>query len=257
MRWLLIVLLTAASSVSTVYSGTFVDDFSDGDLDGWDIFGFPRKLARDDVVWIEDEHLVLDTRIKEKELPDIALKVVSLELQTGDEENWDSYTLTLRVRFKLVQREGDRSSFNVSVRRQWHNDGEVDFQSMSIFPGIQGVDVATNSPDDPKGQARNRKKLQLVDPGRRIKLNRWIPIKIVAEKDLFEFNFGDNLLVQYEDETSVPGTVGFSLGHGLLVHLDDVKITGPEIPNIGNPQSVNPEARLATTWGEIKNSPRK
>ena len=257
MKWLLIVLLVVVLSPIAGYSGTFMDDFSDGDLDGWDIFGFPRKLARDDVVWIEDEHLVLDTRIKEKELPGIAIKVVSLELQTGDEENWDSYTLTLRVRFKLVQREGDISSFNVSVRTQWYNDGKVAFQSMSIFPGMQGVDINTSSPDDPKGQARNRQKLQLVDPGRRIKLNRWIPIKIVAEKDFFEFHFGDNLLVQYEDETSVPGTVGFGLGNGLLVHLDDVVIAGPGIPNIGVPHNVSPVAHLAATWGEIKGSPQR
>lgn len=138
MRWLLIVLLTAASSVSTVYSGTFLDDFSDGDLDGRDIFGFPRKLARDDVVWIEDEHLVLDTRIKEKELPDIAIKVVSLELQTGDEENWDSYTLTLRVRFKFVQREGDRSSFNVSVRRNGIMTERWIFKACPFFREYKG-----------------------------------------------------------------------------------------------------------------------
>ena len=53
------------------------------------------------------------------------------------------------------------------------------------------------------------------------------------------------------------GTVGFQVASGMVVHLDDVKITGPEIPNIGSPQSVNPEARLATTWGEIKNLSRK
>ncbi len=84
-----------------------------------------------------------------------------------------------------------------------------------------------------------------------------MPIKIVAEKDFFEFHFDDNLLVQYEDETSVPGTVGFGLGNGLLVHLDDVMITGPEIPNIGVPHNVSPVAHLAATWGEIKGLPQR
>ena len=59
------------------------------------------------------------------------------------------------------------------------------------------------------------------------------------------------------NETAVPGTVVFLVGVGMIVYLDDVMITGPEIPNIGSPQSVYPVARLATTWGEIKNLPMK
>ena len=35
MRWIPIVLLIAGSSIFTANSGTFVDDFSDGGLEGW------------------------------------------------------------------------------------------------------------------------------------------------------------------------------------------------------------------------------
>ena len=83
-----------------------------------------------------------------------------------------------------------------------------------------------------------------------IELNRWIPIEIVAEKDLFEFHFDDHLVARYRDEKAGPGTVRFSTHSGMLVHLDDVRISGPRIPNIGGPHRVAPEARLATTWGE-------
>lgn len=37
MRWLPIALLMAVSPVVAAYSGTFLDDFSDGNLDGWEI----------------------------------------------------------------------------------------------------------------------------------------------------------------------------------------------------------------------------
>ena len=92
---------------------------------------------------------------------------------------------------------------------------------------------------------------------RPIKLGRWLPIRIVAQGNNFEFHFDDNFVTQYEDEDAVPGTVGFQISSRMVVHLDDVVITGPEIPNIGSPLSVNPEVRLATTWGEIKGSPRR
>ena len=48
--------------------------------------------------------------------------------------------------------------------------------------------------------------------------------------------------------------MNFLADAGILVHVDDVTITGPGVPNIGGPHGVNPEALLATTWGEIKNS---
>ena len=92
---------------------------------------------------------------------------------------------------------------------------------------------------------------------RQIKLGRWLPIRIVAQENNFEFHFDGNFVTQYEDENAVPGTVGFQIDSGMVVHLDDVVITGPDIPNIGSPLSVNPEARLATTWGDMKSSVRK
>ena len=42
MKWFLVALLMAASPAVTVYSGTFMDDFSDGNLDGWDVPILPR-----------------------------------------------------------------------------------------------------------------------------------------------------------------------------------------------------------------------
>ena len=53
-------------------------------------------------------------------------------------------------------------------------------------------------------------------------------------------------------KTAVPGTVRFNVRSEMLIHLDDVVITGPGVPNIGGASSVNPEAHLATTWGKNK-----
>ena len=40
---------------------------------------------------------------------------------------------------------------------------------------------------------------------RPIKLNRWLPIQIVAEENYFEFHFDDNFITQYEDESAGTG----------------------------------------------------
>ncbi len=135
---------------------------------------------------------------------------------------------------------------------------------MLILPVHQHIQVDTIPPDaqqhDPEKGIEgmiHRQTLRAKHLRRPIKLDRWLLIKIVAEENYFEFHFDDNFVTQYEDETAVPGTVSFQVSSGLVVHLDDVAITGPEIPNIGGPHSVNPEARLGTTWGEIKNSSRR
>ena len=90
-----------------------------------------------------------------------------------------------------------------------------------------------------------------------IKLRRWHQIKIVAEASNFEFHFNGNRVSKYKDETAAPGTVRFETLSEMLVHLDDVAITGPDMPNIGGPHSVNRKTHLTTTWGEIKKSSRR
>ena len=55
----------------------------------------------------------------------------------------------------------------------------------------------------------------------------------------------------------MPGTVEFATFSRMLIHLDDVTITGPNIPNTAGASVVNLETHLTTTWGEIKNSLRR
>ena len=46
MRWFVIALLITLPPVFAAYSGTFRDDFSDSDLDGWRVSGFPKPVSR-------------------------------------------------------------------------------------------------------------------------------------------------------------------------------------------------------------------
>ena len=64
--------------------------------------GNPAHLVPD-LVRLESGHLVLDTTLGRNEPPDVNVKFVSLELRTGNAEDWDSYTLTCRIRFVEVR----------------------------------------------------------------------------------------------------------------------------------------------------------
>ncbi|MDE0502668.1 MAG: hypothetical protein OXI86_01215 [Candidatus Poribacteria bacterium] len=256
MRRLLIAALLAISPVMVAYSGTFVDDFSDGNLDGWHIESSPGPpFPHADLVKIRDGYLVIDTMLEDQ------THLVWLKLSIDGAEKWDSYTLTCRVRFREVPQKPP-VPFNIRVRR----DSNVDAgQAMCVWMRIQRIMVYTFLPNDindlppnnGKREAIQRAGVEFEDLRRPIEKKRWYPVKIVAKKNDFEFYFDDGLVVEYEDKDAVPGTVAFDANGGIHVHLDDVAITGPRIPNIGGPHRVSPEARLATTWGEMKDLPRR
>ncbi|MDE0300755.1 MAG: hypothetical protein OXN17_19120 [Candidatus Poribacteria bacterium] len=266
MRWIPIVLLLAGSPLFTAYSGTFTDDFSDGDLDGWDVFIHP-PLPREEaahVVKLEDGDLVIDTIAKRVELPPgfDFIEFVRMELRVGDMDAWNSYTLTCQVKFDSAPREGP-GMFVVGVRRSEGHFGVTAQQILLILPTQQHIQVETVEPHaerDPILGLQGVIHHEVLDPRnfrRPIKLKQWLPIKIVAEESRFEFHLDENLVAEYEDENAGPGTVMFQAEFMMVVRLDDFMITGPGIPNNDPPQSVRHEARLATTWGEIKNLPNK
>ena len=249
MKWLLVVMFIAVSPTIVAHSGTFLDDFNDRNLDGWHVFMAPAPVIPNPVR-PENGYLVMDTRVGKKDNPAI-LKSLFLKLERGNAENWDSYTLTCRVRIAEVS-QGYNPIFGVSVRsRKGHFDVTTG-QRMLILPTRDLVGVVTFPPDAkiaPKGVdgVIHRENFETA-----IKLRRWYQIKIVAEESNFEFHFDGNRVSKYKDKTAGPGTVNFLADAGILVHVDDVTITGPGVPNIGGPHSVNPEALLATTWGKIK-----
>ena len=257
MKWSLMALFIAGLPAITAYSGTFMADFNDGNLDGWDVqfsLEFPNSVK------IKSGYLVMDATAGKQGPPALG-GTVAVELKTGDEQNWDSYTLTCQVRFsrELIR---EFPQFNITVqRRKGHFDLMAE-QVLSVFPLHQRLLVYTIPPDAMAGPVNGIVgAIHRVGFGherllrRRIKLDQWLPIKIVVDRDYLEFHFDGRLVTQYEDKTARPGAVRFSAADGMLVHVDDVVITGPRIPNIGGPHNVDLKTHLATTWGEIKNSP--
>ena len=248
----------AVSPVVAVYSGTFLNDFSDGNLDGWEIWQVAPppvvELAR-----LEGGHLVLDTTHGKHDGDDIRFKFVSLELNAANAAGWDSYTLTCRIRFAEVR--GGRGSgfFNICVRSSPGQFDLVAEQVMQILLVPHSIDVTTVPPDakrNPKTRVPDgeiHRRILRRENLRLIKLNRWLPIRIVAEKNAFEFYIDDNLAAQYLDETAAPGTVRFEALSEMLVHVDDVRIAGADIPNLRGAHSVKLDGHPATTWGKIKN----
>jgi len=111
MRWLMTVALLTVSVTTAAYSGTFVNDFSNEHLEGWNIHIDPKPAFPPvpHLLNFEDGYLVINKNRVAQE------HSVSLELGTRNAEEWDSYTLTFRIRFKGVPEPG--AAFYTEVRR--------------------------------------------------------------------------------------------------------------------------------------------
>ncbi len=266
MRRLLIAVLLAVSPVIAAYSGTFVEDFNDENLDGWHLLMAPAPpfFPIVDLLKFENGYLVIDPVFRGQR------HSVSMELRTGNVEEWDSYTLTCRIRFEFKEDLELGASFHLyvrysvgpKVRRGNETFTQDNTQAMWIhLAPKQEIRVFSYHPNKafPVGNAVlsiHRAKFSLNRLEQPI-ADRWIPIKIVARGKLFEFYFDNQLVAGYEHGKAGPGTVRFSKHGGSPVHLDDIVITGPQIPFRGGPHGVAPETHLVTTWGEIKNLHRR
>ena len=145
MKWLLIALLIAISPTSVAHSGTFLDVFHDRNLDGWHVSIHPPGIALP--VAFKNGYLVMDTTIEKNELPEGVFKVVSLELRTGNAEDWDSYTLTCRIRFVEVRGGAGSGFFNIGIRSSKGRFDLVAEQVMQILLLPKSIDVTTIPPD--------------------------------------------------------------------------------------------------------------
>ena len=267
MNSLLMALLMAVSPAVVAYSGTFVEDFNDENLDGWHLLMAPAPpfFPIVDLLKFNDGYLVIDPIFRGQR------HFVSLELRTGNAEKWDSYTLTCRIRFELEKDPELPISFNLAVRSsegpevQRGNETftQDNLQAMWILLApqqeIHVISFHPNKAFPVEGDAVlpvHRAKFSLNRLEQPI-ADRWIPIEIVAKKRIFEFYFDKQLIARYEDGKAGPGTVRFWTNAAIIVHLDDIAITGPRVPFLGGPYRVAPEARLATTWGKIKDSSRR
>lgn len=85
-------------------------------------------------------------------------------------------------------------------------------------------------------------KLRVIDKSFMFSVNGELVLPLACLFDTFAF-LEENLNV---------GSVGFGLA-GYTARFDNLKITGEEVPNHGN-LSVQPQAKLAVTWGQLKQS---
>ena len=87
----------------------------------------------------------------------------------------------------------------------------------------------------------------------KIEVDKWMDVKVVTNKDKFEFWINDKLQGELEDGDYKTGAVGVWCWQS-KASFDDVMVEGDTVTNT---LAVDPKSKLATTWSSIKTRPWK
>jgi len=207
-----LVLLLAAS----VWSGTFRDDFEDGDTIGWDALG----------EWlVENGELVGEDR---------EAASGSYTTFTIGELGWRNYTVEADA--KLIVSLAYPPAAGIFVRAQ-QEPGHL-----HSFGFNQGSCGHTFEPVPVPGFMELRG----------FEAGTWYHLKVVAGGDHFEFNINDGLIGELDHQSYPTGRVGLYV-FNMKASFDNVVIVGEDIPENGSgTSSVEYRGRLTTKWAAIK-----
>ena len=205
----LCLLLTWAIGASyTAQAGTYVENFDDGDFDGWEIFdaGEPGSewtvengvlTCRREIIWMSD-------------------------LLFG-EEDWRNYTIECDAR--IVEPLDEIYGMAFDLRVTYPEDDETKMTDVTclasgssktafIWPGLNGefLDQTPSSDFD-------------------FELGRWYRLKGVAHEDTFEFYVDGRLVASYTDDRMPTGRLGLMAAGASVLQFDNVIITGDDVPD--------------------------
>jgi len=228
--------LTLFLLVTSAWAGTMTDNFDDGNMDNWIYLAIPPEQA----TWqIKDGELVIRTNI------------AMAGFGVGD-KTWSDYAANVRMKITEHQPLGGWTVGAGLFLRGDLASGSTDGYTFDLgtfdFGGKEAFAFYM------KGDTLMRNRVAKAFPW---ELNTWYEMKVAAQGNRFEFYVNNELMIEYMDNTFPSGGVAFGVGAGMMeVHFDDFAVTGDNVPDMniseGVISSIKPEAKLTTTWAELK-----
>lgn len=222
-----LIVVISCIMVSSALAGTWRDDFEDGNMDEWRI----------------REHNAAEWKIINEELECTVPGRPNLIFVLG-EEAWTDYSVEYDV--KLLEDLG-RGDVDVDLRMDGFNSSIV----LWVGDWSSGEPEAGGLTINDFNFVKEEKK-----PFGPLSLNKWHHLKGEAKGNEFIFWIDGKEILRYTDNTFLTGQPGFGIA-AYKVRIDNVQITGPEIPERRPPKwpgdhAVTARGKLATTWAGLK-----
>ena len=240
MRFTHIVTLLCFLSFS-VSAGTFIETFSDDDLEAWKELVHLNKAPGS---W----------EVINNELHAVNRETFNRLLTTGG-NTWENYTIELNV--KPVKKHGIGTIVIAArVNRTWGVSCSINDR---IIDDAAGTRVSCNY-----GDWHRIPFIELhTTPHPLLRLNKWAHLKLSVQGDVFTFWVDEKQIMEPTKLQKLvvaqvfdgfpdflTGGVGFGLSNYTAL-FDNITVTGDTIPDSGG-FAVTPGRKLATTWGNLK-----
>ena len=242
-----IIVVVLLLSPFSVWAGTFMDTFDDGDLEGW------QEL-------VQLNNAPGSWKIIDGELHAVSRDLFIRFLITGD-DTWKNYTLEFDV--KPLEKHGiGVIAIAARVKETWvvycSIEDRIEIADGKAHPGSRVNCVAGNLHDVIFISLHSK-------PHALLRLNKWSNLKLAVHQNTIAFSINGKQIIEpteipnfkgalHPDFNEFPdflmGGAGFGLAN-YTARFDNITITGNSIPNKGG-LSASPRAKLTTTWGQLK-----
>ena len=213
-------------------AGTWKDSFEDDIISEWTISSGDHEREK---WWVHDGEAI----------GEIIKRPNFLSLWVTGDVKWQNYTVSCRAQLTKVKR--DSASFGLLL---YLNSEKPSLYLFRIHYGFGAARILKILPPP-------QRPVQLGNLDLRVQVDKWYRLTAAVYKNgTLEFQIGKKLLrvVDHDIPRLENGKAGLVVG-GAQARFDDVEITGANIPNggPGKARPVEPLAKLATTWGHLKN----
>ena len=231
-------------------SGTFIETFDDGDLEGWQELVQLNEVTGSWAVVNDELHAV-----SHEGFPHL--------LATGD-DTWEDYTLEFDV--KPLRKHG-RGAIAIAARVKGSLLFYCSFADQAIFGNKDPrLDSFLNCMTGDLHDAEFT--MLYFEPHPLLRLNKWARLKLSVKGTNFIFSLNGKEIAETGDDFAPPhngqkiktkagkltsfqtGGIGIGLANYTAL-FDNITVTGDSIPNNGG-FAVTPGGKLATTWGTLK-----
>lgn len=235
---MLFFVLIIAVSLTTRASlaGTLVEDFDDGDAEGWE--RSPQNEDNENVFWgVVDGEMVFDPQGQAWAAAISQMNFVGTP-QASNVSEWTDYEVAVDIKHTAMANWPGGIRARVDLETGGH-------YALWFYPGNSNMKLYKNPVWD-----INTGLATLGEAAYKPTVDEFHTIKLKCEGDTIAVFYDDEEVISASDGDHEAGTIALCV-QDKVVHFDNVIVTGGNIPNI-NMSPVEPTEKLISAWGKLK-----
>ncbi len=235
-RSLLLMLLILIFPVTVSIAGTLIEDFNDGNAEGW--VRSPQNENNKNVVWeVKDGAFMFDPKGQQWNVAICQMNFVGTEAVTNVRE-WTDYEFEAEIKHT------EKANWPGGIRARVDLDSGGHYV-VWLYPGDSIIRLYKNP-----GWDINAGIVTLGEAPYKPAINEFHKVKIICSGQNIEVYYDDDRKITAKDGDHKKGTIALCV-QDKIVYYDNIKVTGPQIPNV-KLSPVEPVGKLTITWGTIK-----